>query len=549
MNRASVERTPTLHAPPRFLLWLAVGVFVLLLLGAAAGLTYFSSGQRLSSLIPFAGLAVIVVVVGLVGGAFLFRKSLPRLLWLWLLIAMIILTAIAGIAGVQLYRTALPPRYQEQVLTEVPFMSGFLRSLLPPTPVGGALPTVAAPAGGGLSPDDLLGGSLSLATSTPEGEATPEVTEQAVEEIIVLAPTATFTPEPTAVPPTATPEPTEAALPDPTAVPAEAEAEVALVSDSSPSRASQARMFGFTHVQQDWNNCGPANATMVLSYYAWGGDQDIAASYLKPNDEDKNVSPSEIVGFINEQTGVRAVTRIGGDMELLKQFIFNNIPIIIETAYMPEGYDWIGHYQTVVGYDDNAGVFYLYDSYLGTGVAGEGLAEPYAEFDENWKAFNRVFIAVYEPSREWLVQQILGERADLTRAAEIALETAQEEARANRQDKFAWFNIGTAYTRLGQYEEAARAFDYALQLNLPFRMLWYQFGPFEAYFNVGRYDNVLALVNNNLTNGGQYVEETYYWQGRVFAAQGRTADATSAFRRALDRNPLYAAAQQALNSL
>jgi TolA-binding protein len=60
---------------------------------------------------------------------------------------------------------------------------------------------------------------------------------------------------------------------------------------------------------------------------------------------------------------------------------------------------------------------------------------------------------------------------------------------------------------------------------------------------------VMALVNANLNNGGDYIEETYYWQGRVLEAQGDAANAAQSFRRALQHNPRYAAAQNALNAL
>jgi hypothetical protein len=80
-------------------------------------------------------------------------------------------------------------------------------------------------------------------------------------------------------------------------------------------------------------------------------------------------------------------------------------------------------------------------------------------------------------------------------------------------------------------------------------MTWYQFGPFEAYYNVGRYDDVVALVNVNLTNGAEYVEETYFWQGRVLEAQGDVAGARTAFNRALQHNYRYEAARSALEAL
>ncbi|MBZ0294318.1 MAG: tetratricopeptide repeat protein [Anaerolineae bacterium] len=56
-------------------------------------------------------------------------------------------------------------------------------------------------------------------------------------------------------------------------------------------------------------------------------------------------------------------------------------------------------------------------------------------------------------------------------------------------------------------------------------------------------------MQSNLNNGGQYVEETFYWQGMVYAAQGQTADARNAFRQVLSINPNAAFAQEALNRL
>ncbi|MBC7814701.1 MAG: tetratricopeptide repeat protein, partial [Burkholderiales bacterium] len=301
--------------------------------------------------------------------------------------------------------------------------------------------------------------------------------------------------------------------------------------------------------QQTWNNCGPANITMALSYYGWREGQDVAASYLKPDAEDKNVNPTEIVAFVNDHTNLRAITRIGGEMELLKSFLASDFPVIVETGYMPEGEDWFGHYQTVVGYSDADQFVFIYDSYLGSGENGEGLVETYSDFDDNWQDFNRTFIVVYEQEREGEVREILGDRADLTLAAERAFDIAQTEARATPQEWAPWFNMGTSLVRLGRYEEAAVAYDQARQLDIPWRMLWYQFGPYEAYFNIGRYDDVMSLVDINLASSQGYVEETYYWQGRVLAEQGEPQQAMNAFNTALTHNPFYSAAQDALQEL
>jgi len=78
--------------------------------------------------------------------------------------------------------------------------------------------------------------------------------------------------------------------------------------------------------------------------------------------------------------------------------------------------------------------------------------------------------------------------------------------------------------------------------------MWYQFGAFEAYYQLGRFDDVLSLVKVNLNNAEE-IEETYYWQGLVLQAQGKPGQAASSFRRALAYNPNYDEARAALAQL
>lgn len=530
MTQPKIERDDSLAAPPRLLMYVLLSLLIVIILVVAGALIFFGSDRRLSAIIPFAGLAALILPISMILAAVLLRRDLPRRFWLWITLFWAIVAVAGSIGGLFVYRDALPPRYQEQMLTYVPA----LRALMPPTPAGGTVPTVAVTSA--ISPDQLL--ALPLA-ATPTGE-TPALVE------VTLPPEATATPSPTPeVRPTlaatesaavSTPQPTAETVVFPTTPPEQ------ILAASLPASAF---IYGLTPQTQTWNNCGPANITQALSFYGWREDQAYAASYVKPSDEDKNVSPGELVSFVNEQTGVRAITRIGGDLTLLKALLAANFPVIVETTFTPEGYDWIGHYQTLVGYDDASSNFFVYDTYLGTGD-GSGVTEAYSQFDRDWQAFNRTFIVVYDAARENVVQQILGDRADLTLAAEHALEVARTEARQDPQNAFAWFNMGTALNRLGRYEEAAAAFDQAIAKRLPFRMLWYQFGPFEAYFNVGRYSDVLSLAQNNLATGANLVEETHYWMGRVYEAQGDRAQAAAAYQRALANNPLYLAARDAL---
>lgn len=370
--------------------------------------------------------------------------------------------------------------------------------------------------------------------------------DEAMVQALILTPLETQTSQPTETPlPSATPLPT--ALPSP----------VPQVASTSSSTTTQARTWptnhmntGFTWYKQTWNNCGPTNITMALSFYGWTQDQSYAGTRLKPDREDKNVSPVELVGFVEDYTDLDAMYRYGGDLDTLRRLIAAGFPVIVERSHMFEGYEWLGHYQTLVGYDDLSRNFFIYDSFLGEDAGPSGITETYEEVDAGWEEFNRVFIVVYTPSREGEVMAILGQsRVTLEASAEHAFTVAQDDARNDPENGFLWFNMGTSLTRIGLYEEASRAFDRALTLGLPWRMLWYQFAPFEAYYQVGRYDDVLLYVENNLSNGGDDVEETYYWQGRALAAQGNVNGARQAFQRALNRNSNFTLAQEALDDL
>lgn len=493
----------------------------------------------------------------------------PKFL-MWGIIGLFLLGIIGSIAGVFVFRDVMTPGQQARVIDQVPFM----QALLPPRPAAGDTLATAGPIDE-TAIEDLLSTSLNdndLADDNgdpaEEAESTPEIlpeiddptTDEAEDEEDVVADEGVAA-APTEVPSTPLPQPTiqpttipATAVPAPTEVIESREDTSVAVAQSAPSSndmtwSSNAYNSGFRHVVQTWNNCGPANATMALSYYGWTRDQAYAANYLKPEREDKNVSPHEIVDFINEQTDVRALWRMGGDLDLLRILIDNQFPVIIERSAMFEGYDWIGHYQTMVGYDDSASSFYIFDSFLGVGPDGSGLRETYDEVDRAWRDFNRIFIVVYEPAREERLMSLLGDHANPLDAAEHAFAIAQTEARENPEDPFAFFNMGTALTKLGQYQQAQRAFDQATQLGTPWRMLWYQFGLYEAYYQVGRYQDVLDYTQANLNNGGEWVEETFYWRGKALAALGRTQEAQSAFSMALRRNPRFEAARTALDEL
>ncbi len=297
------------------------------------------------------------------------------------------------------------------------------------------------------------------------------------------------------------------------------------------------KLDGIQFELQSWNNQGPASLAMALSYWDWQGDQIDTARWLKPNVEDKSVSPQQMTYYTNQFTEYNAIYRMGGTAELMKQLLATGFPVIVRESIQPAGEDWMGHYVLLMGYDDTEGHFLTFDSYLGYNQ-GNGRPSPYSTFDEHWRHFNRTFIVVYDLDREDDLRETLGDYADPAYGYETALAQARSEAEQQRDDKWAWFNMGTSYVALGDYESAGIAYDQAIRHGLPWRMLWYQFGPYEAYFRTGNYDTALALAN--ATQGiTPYVEEVYFWQLMVYLARNDSAQAERAFGRLINANPNY----------
>jgi peptidase C39-like protein/tetratricopeptide repeat protein len=307
---------------------------------------------------------------------------------------------------------------------------------------------------------------------------------------------------------------------------------------------------GFHHEQQYFNNCGPTTLAIDLSYWGWKGDQHAVAADLRPNQDDKNVSPPEMQSYL-EANGYEAVVRVNGDVDTLKRFIAAGYPVIVQKGLVcKEGDDhctgWVGHYALVIGYNDARKQFTFEDSFRGSGIK-----LIYRDLLAEWRAFNYTYIVAYPAgaARHAEVLSLLGEAEDVQRNYEAALARAQEEAAASKYSPaaFAWFNVGTNLTALGDYQAAAAAYDEARQIKLPSAMLWYQFGPFRAYFEAGRYDDVEHLTSFAISAAHlSGVEEAYYWRGRTREALGQHDKAFDDYRSALAANPTYQLAQQAL---
>jgi tetratricopeptide (TPR) repeat protein len=381
--------------------------------------------------------------------------------------------------------------------------------------------------------DQAEGPPIALVTLKPTRSLAETPGQPATSIAQTPSPTVSVPPMPTAsATPTSTPPP-----PTPTVV-------------QLPVRAS---LPPITHTYQTWNNCGPATVNMALFYFGQFGSQADAAAFLKPDPEDKNVSAYEMETYVRA-LGLKAVVRVGGDLPRLKRLIASGFPVVVETWFIPEPGDQMGHYRVLVGYDDDARQFIAQDSYNGPNVRLD-----YDAFDELWRVFNRIYLVIYHPDQYGELAAILDSDVDDGAMYERALVTAQTEALNPSAEcvayetcadaaAFAWFNVGSSMVSLGRHQEAAAAYDQARVLGLPWRMLWYQFGPYEAYYAVDRFDDVITLATATL-NVVANLEESHFWRGVAYLANGEVERARSDFQAAINYNPHFTPAMEVLESL
>ncbi|MBI3243920.1 MAG: C39 family peptidase [Chloroflexi bacterium] len=397
-----------------------------------------------------------------------------------------------------------------------------------------------------------------LGSNQPEAVPTLAVTLADPPTFAVETPTSIATPkgEDTASPLQTTQQPnnltTQSPTPEPTAV--------SVIYDLPASITLE----GARYEPQLYNNCGPATLTAALVYWGWRGSEpdelvwyaagkdvrwqrDIA-SVIKPNKSDKNVMAYELANYAIEQAGLSAEIRYGGDIDVIKRFVANGFPVIIERGFREEehgqvGQGWEGHYGLITGYDDNARKFLTQDSFKGANYWRDYDAEV-----KDWRDFNYLYIILYPGNRAAEVTALLGPDADVGANYNRALAKAQADA-ARHTDPldlaFDWFNVGTSLQLLERNEDAALAFDQARSYGiLPYRMLWYQTFMYKAYFYTERYQDVIDLANVTLQTPG--MEESLYWRGWAYYQLGDLDRAVADMRAALDAHPDWDQALAAL---
>jgi hypothetical protein len=318
------------------------------------------------------------------------------------------------------------------------------------------------------------------------------------------------------------------------------------------------------------NYCGPANFSMALTYWGWDGDRDVIGKVVMPiNEKDKNVMPYELQDYITDNVpGMTSIIRNGGDIETLKRLVSAGFPVVVEIGVYEVDLNgkksWLGHYGFVTGYDDASQMIVYQDSYQPEPATNPGPNRKisYEKLIQRWRAFNFVFIVVYPVEKQNDVLTLLGPLADEEQANRHALEVAriESETLTDVDEYFAWFNAGTSHVALFEYADAAIAYDYAFNLyaNLevdssirPYRMMWFQTGPYKAYYYTNRFSDVINLADTTLSDtiAEPVLEESLYWRGMAYYMAGETDLAVKDYRAALKVHPTWIPATQALQDL
>ena len=301
---------------------------------------------------------------------------------------------------------------------------------------------------------------------------------------------------------------------------------------------------------QTMNNCGPANLSMNLTYWGWTTNQHITEEALKTHKDDRNVMLQEMLDFVQANTNLKGQLRYGGDIEVVKRLLSGGFPVLLERGHTDEEDGWMGHYSIITAYDDNTQTVQIPDTLLGM------MNLTYTELEHDWWHFDGIYLVVYPSEREQEVLSLLGEDADPSKNLQNTL--AKVEARIQQvsgQDLFfALYSKGSILVEMGDYLGAAQAYDQAFavynQLDFglrPWRITWYQVGPYLAYYYSGRYQDVFNLADQTITNTSfPSLPETWYWGGQAALMLTDKDTAADYFRKALEFYPGWDLATQGL---
>lgn len=280
---------------------------------------------------------------------------------------------------------------------------------------------------------------------------------------------------------------------------------------------------GIRHVYQTWNNCAGATLSMTMQLYGIRRSQAEWGGRLRSGPEDTSVMPREIQREVSKE-GVRTVFRLGGSAALLRRLLSLKVPVMVRSWIIDSPEKQYGHYRLLVGYDADTDSFVFEDS-----LSGPRLVLDSRRFDASWRVFDRCYLAFLPggPGAEKASARILALCGSAESAARAAYREAERETRQGYEGQsfyargedaaaFGYFNMGSSLFALGKEKDAARWYSRAFGLGLPWRTLWYQPDPLEAWHAAGD-DESLAYWARKAIRPKSRCDEIEEWLGRVSA--------------------------------
>lgn len=298
-----------------------------------------------------------------------------------------------------------------------------------------------------------------------------------------------------------------------------------------------------THIFQSFNNCGPAALAMALSYFNISKNQQELGNKLRPyqipggNNDDKSVTLEELANEA-ENLGLVSYHRPNGDIEKLKLFIANDIPVITRTLLKLN--EDIGHYRIVRGFDETSKVLIQDDS-----LQNKNLKYSYFDFLYLWETFNFEYLVIAPTEKKELVEDILGDELDRKVAFQNSL------VRIGLKDSKNYhigFNKSIIYYHLGDYQKSAEEFE-KVESQLTFRTLWYQIEPILAYQKLKDYQRVFKITEQIFNNHNRAFSELYQIRGEIYLEKGNVDAAKVEFEKALLYNKNSTKTNEALKML
>jgi hypothetical protein len=285
---------------------------------------------------------------------------------------------------------------------------------------------------------------------------------------------------------------------------------------------------------------------MALSYFGIQESQAALGQALRPyqnpngDNDDKDVTLDALAGEART-LGLLAYSRPNGSVQLLKRFVANGMPVIAETTMTIA--DDIGHYRVAKGFDDTAGTITQDDS-----MQGHNIQFSYADFDAMWKKYNYEYLVLVPKAKQALAEAILGSDLNEKVAWQQTVLVDEAALAQNPDDIDSRFNLSVALYYVGAYKQSVDQFE-KVQNELPFRTLWYQIEPIEAYYALGDYAQVFTLTDSILNNGNRAFSQLYILRGDIDKKEGHLAAAKAEFEKAVYYNTHLKAAQDALRSV